>query len=193
VKRIVAILSVAALAGCGTGEDEQQIRAFLDERERPVEVEGTPEPTATGEPGFGVSEAILVEISEVEDVDVDGDTAEARYDDGYVQRLRKVEGRWIIEGEAQVRRTLGADARAHKALDWAAVCALRTGEARRRYCPETDESTTLGNEPIVTFSFTERRPPAIDIDGDRATVRHESGSVTELRKVNGRWLISAEG
>lgn len=190
MKRIIAILAVAAFAGCGTSEDEQQIRAVLDARERAVEV--TPEPTVADDPAFGVSEAVLVSISEVEDIDVDGDTAKARYDDGYVQPLRKVDGRWIIEGEEQVRQTLEADTRAHKAFDWDAACALRTGEARRRYCPEEDESATFGNEPIATFVVTDRRPPRIEVVGDQATVRYEGGSVTRLRRINGRWLISSE-
>lgn len=94
----------------------------------------------------------------------------------------------------KIRATLDAEGRAWQRSDWDAACALRTEAARRDFCPPVGAqttSTTLGNEPIVTFRFKERSEPEIEVDGDLATVRYESDgdSVRRLRKVDGKWLI----
>ncbi|MBE2318178.1 hypothetical protein DVA67_019510 [Solirubrobacter sp. CPCC 204708] len=97
--------------------------------------------------------------------------------------------------EDAVRATLDADARAAERRDWDAMCALRTGAAQRGFCPEEDADmdVTLGNEPVAVFYVHEGHVTDIDVDGDRATVRYDSDSVTRLRRVDDRWLIDSEG
>jgi hypothetical protein len=101
------------------------------------------------------------------------------------------------ESEKGVRATLAADRQAAERNDWANMCALRTEAGRDgfAFCAQpagdNETSATLGNEPIVTFLVKqpELTGADVDIDGDRATVHHEGGSVTRLRKVGDRWLI----
>ena len=91
------------------------------------------------------------------------------------------------DGEQQVRATLTADRKAGERQDWAAMCALRTEAARREllFC------TPPENESIATFLVGTDRDTDIDIDVDdaQATARYDDGSITRLRKVDGRWLI----
>ena len=113
------IFTALLLAGCG-GNDEKQVRATLDAYDRAFAsgdratacalmteaaqrellrydpsgcgAASTPE---TGE--FGVSEAeIIYEPGDLQRVEIDGDTAQARYDRS-VTTLRKVDGRWLID------------------------------------------------------------------------------------------------
>jgi hypothetical protein len=102
--------------------------------------------------------------------------------------------------EKQVRATLAADRKAGERRDWDAMCALRTEAGRRElaFCVaeppnESGTETTVGNEPIVTFSF--KSPPLreLEVDGDQATARFDGGPTQRLRKVDDRWLIDGAG
>lgn len=98
------LLTIAAsltLAGCGAS-DTDKIEAALKAHERAIdEAKEALEASDVRPPdGFGVSEAAyLIELpSGVADIQVNGDTAAARYANGVVQRLRKVDGKWRVDG-----------------------------------------------------------------------------------------------
>ena len=99
------------------------------------------------------------------------------------------------EGEAkrQIRATLAARERAWTKLDFPGTCKHLTEAAQRasEWCAEDTSGATLGNEPIVTSHFETPKVTDIDVDGDRATVRHEDGEPTRMLRVDGRWLIDA--
>ncbi|WP_028063754.1 hypothetical protein [Solirubrobacter soli] len=106
--------------------------------------------------------------------------------------------------EKQIRATIADEGRAYANKDWDAVCAGRTAAGRREFlktslrpdaktCAEAWTPDPTDNEPIVAITFipSKERLTGIDVDGDTARARYSSGSVTRLRKVDGRWLIDA--
>ncbi|HWK27559.1 MAG TPA: hypothetical protein VNS09_13410 [Solirubrobacter sp.] len=122
------IVLAAAFAGCGTSEKERvraTIAADLRAQEREdwnavcdlrtaagrrelVRTSLRPDAKTCAEAWTlptGDNEPILsFELKSAErrlaDIDVDKNVASARYDDGFVQRLRKVRGRWLIDADA---------------------------------------------------------------------------------------------
>jgi hypothetical protein len=121
----IPVLLVVALAGCG-GNDEKRVRATIAAESRALAAEQwnavcalrtaagrreflrtslRPDAKTCAEawtPAPEANEPILtVKLSpskrRLTDVDVDGDVARARYSDGSVVRLRKVDGRWLVD------------------------------------------------------------------------------------------------
>ena len=141
----------------------------------------------------------LVGTNRVTDIDVDDAQATARYDDGSITRLRKVDDKWLIDvadDEERIRTTLDLHERAFASGDIPSACALMTEAAQReleRYdpaacgapsTPETGEFGITQAELVQELGDLRR----IEIDGDTAQARYDR-SVTTLRRVDGRWLI----
>jgi hypothetical protein len=121
------IVLVVAVAGCGTNERERvratiaaQVRGYASQDWNAVcdlrtaagrreLLRGSLRPDAktcaeAWTPASGGNEPILTfnfkpPLRPLMGVDVANDVAHARYDDGSVQRLRKVGGRWLIDAE----------------------------------------------------------------------------------------------
>jgi hypothetical protein len=127
VRSLIALIVLAAvLAGCGSS-DEKQARATIAAELRALESEdwnavcelrtaagrreflraslrpNAQSCAAAWTPAPGSNEPILVikfkrPTRRLSGVDVKGVVATARYDDGSGQRLRKIGGRWLIDG-----------------------------------------------------------------------------------------------
>lgn len=94
--------------------------------------------------------------------------------------------------EKAIRATLAAYEKALTAKDFKQTCKSLTGAAQETgFCIPVGDDPALQNEAIVTFMFKVPAITEIDVDGDRAEVRHERGEPTRMRKVDGRWLIDS--
>ncbi|RKQ93661.1 hypothetical protein C8N24_3532 [Solirubrobacter pauli] len=108
---MLTTVAAFALAGCGSGEDEKQIRATLDASARAWQQQDYERACAlltearrrdysdVCDPS--PNEAVLTlfaKESPISDIDVDGDAAVVRReDDDDTTRMRKVDGRWLID------------------------------------------------------------------------------------------------
>ena len=112
---LLTLLAFAAL-GCGEGEAKRQIRATLAAQERvwsKLDFPGTcthlteaarrasewcAEDTSGATLGNEAIVTFRVKTMKATRIDVDGDTAEVRRkDSGDTTRMRKVDGRWLID------------------------------------------------------------------------------------------------
>jgi hypothetical protein len=126
----IVIVLFAAFAGCGTG-DEKRVRATIAADLRAFESQDwnaacdlrtvagrrelvrsslRPDAQACADawtPASSGNEPIVTfrfepSPRQLSDIDVDNDVARVRYNDGSLQRLRKIGGRWLIDAGERI-------------------------------------------------------------------------------------------
>ncbi|MDA0180853.1 hypothetical protein OJ997_11160 [Solirubrobacter phytolaccae] len=107
----LALLSVACVACGDSAADERQIRATLDASQRAWIAQDVTKactlmtaparraeaPCTEREPQEAAVVLLVGKAPPITDIDVDGDTAEVHRETGDPTRMRKLDGRWLID------------------------------------------------------------------------------------------------